>query len=116
MSRSTQPCLGRESKIIIDKYTGKSAVASRLEEYGIEVSAAELEVIVTRIKNIGDERKQLFDADILEIAEQVTGREIDVIPRRHQRDVNGRSRVACVHIVGGASFARAYQCLQLFTK
>ena len=72
--------LGRERKIIIDKYTGKSAVASRLDEYGIEVSAAELEVIVMRIKNMGDERKQLFDADILEIAEQVTGREIDVIP------------------------------------
>jgi 2-isopropylmalate synthase len=72
--------LGRERQIIIDKYTGKSAVASRLDEYGIEVSAAELEVIVTRIKNMGDERKQLFDADILEIAEQVTGREIDVIP------------------------------------
>src|SRR5258706_884687 len=73
--------LGRERKIIIDKYTGKSAVASRLEEYDIEVSAAELEVIVTRIKNLGDERKQLFDADILEIAEQITGRAIDVIPR-----------------------------------
>jgi len=72
--------LGRERKIVIDKYTGKSAVAARLDEYGIEVSAAELEVIVTRIKNTGDQRKQLFDADILEIAEQVTGREIDVIP------------------------------------
>ena len=73
--------LGRERKIVIDKYTGKSAVAARLEEYDIEVSNAELEVIVSRIKNIGDQRKQLFDADILEIAEQVTGREIDVIPR-----------------------------------
>ena len=72
--------LGRERKIVIDKYTGKSAVMARLDEYGIEVSAAELEVIVSRIKNIGDQRKQLFDADILEIAEQVTGREIDVIP------------------------------------
>ena len=72
--------LGRERKIVIDKYTGKSAVAARLDEYGIEVSLAELEVIVTRIKNIGDQRKQLFDADILEIAEQVTGREMDVIP------------------------------------
>ena len=72
--------LGRERKIVIDKYTGKSAVAARLDEYGIEVSAAELEVIVTRIKNTGDQRKQLFDADILEIAEQVTGRELDVIP------------------------------------
>jgi DNA-binding Lrp family transcriptional regulator len=55
-------------------------VSARLEEYGIEVSAAELEVIVTRIKNLGDERKQLFDTDIIEIAERVTGREIDVIP------------------------------------
>jgi len=72
--------LGRERKIIIDKYTGKSAVASRLEEYDIEVSAAELEVIVARIKNMGDDRKRIFDADILEIAERVTGRAIDVIP------------------------------------
>ncbi len=72
--------LGRERKIVIDKYTGRSAVAARLDEYGIDVSTAELEVIVTRIKNVGDRRKQLFDADILEIAEQVTGREIDVIP------------------------------------
>jgi homocitrate synthase len=72
--------LGRERKIVIDKYTGKSAVASRLDEYGIEVSVAELEVIVTRIKSLGDDRKQLFDSDILQIAEQVTGREIDIIP------------------------------------
>ena len=72
--------LGRERKIVIDKYTGKSAVASRLDEYGIEVSPAELDVIVMRIKNLGDNRKQLFDTDIIEIAEQVTGRDIDVIP------------------------------------
>ena len=72
--------LGRERKIVIDKYTGKSAVASRLYEYGIEVSPAELDVIVTRIKNLSDNRKQLFDTDIIEIAEKVTGREIDVIP------------------------------------
>jgi isopropylmalate/homocitrate/citramalate synthase len=72
--------LGRERKIVIDKYTGKSAVAARLEEYDVPVSPAELEVIVGRIKGLGDERKQLFDADILEIAEQVTGRAIDVIP------------------------------------
>ena len=72
--------LGRERKIVIDKYTGKSAVVARLEEYGVEVSPSELDVIVNRIKNLGDNRKQLFDTDILEIAEQVTGRELDVIP------------------------------------
>jgi isopropylmalate/homocitrate/citramalate synthase len=72
--------LGRERKIVIDKYSGKSAVAARLEEYGIEVSFAELEVIVSRLKNLADDRKQLFDTDILELAEQVSGRELDVIP------------------------------------
>lgn len=76
--------LGRERKIVIDKYTGKSAVAARLEEYGIAVSAAELEVIVNRIKSLGDERKQLFDSDILQIAEQVTGRYLDIIPHSIQ--------------------------------
>ena len=72
--------LGRERKIVIDKYTGKSAVASRLDEFGIVVSDAELDVIVNRIKNLGDHRKNVFDSDIIEIAEEVTGREIDVIP------------------------------------
>lgn len=72
--------LGRERKIVIDKYTGKSAVAARLDEYGIEVSPAELEVIVARIKNLDENSKQLFDTDIIDIAEQVTGRVIDVIP------------------------------------
>lgn len=74
--------IGRERKIIIDKYTGKSAVSNRLEEFGIEISESELDVIVNRIKNLGDHRKNIFDADILEIAEEVTGREIDVIPHK----------------------------------
>jgi len=72
--------LGRQRKIVIDKYTGKSAVAARLEEYGVQVSPAELEVIVSRIKLLGDQRKQIFDSDIIDIAEQVTGRKLDIIP------------------------------------
>jgi DNA-binding Lrp family transcriptional regulator len=65
---------------VIDKYTGKSAVRARLEEYGVEVSEAELVDIVFQIKNLGDQRKRLFDTDIIEIAEKVTDREIDVFP------------------------------------
>jgi 2-isopropylmalate synthase len=72
--------LGRERKIIIDRYTGKSAVKTRLDEYGIEVSDDELARIVEGIKDLGDHRKQLFDTDIIEISERVTGRDIDVIP------------------------------------
>jgi 2-isopropylmalate synthase len=79
---SLDPALvGRERKIVIDKYTGKSAVVNQLAQYDITVNPDELEAIVSEIKKIGDNRKLLFDADILEIAEKVTGRIIDVIPK-----------------------------------
>jgi len=73
--------LGRERKIVIDKYTGKSAVEARLKEFGIKVSQTDLENIVAAIKEAGDQRKQLFDTDIIDITERITGRELDVIPR-----------------------------------
>lgn len=73
--------IGRERKIVIDKYTGKRAVQANLQNYGIQVSDEELNRIVEEIKQIGDKRKMLFDADILEIAEKVIGRTLDVIPK-----------------------------------
>jgi 2-isopropylmalate synthase len=73
--------LGRERRIVIDKYTGKRAVVARLLEYGVTATDSEFDSIVEEIKNIGDKRKFLFDADIIEIAEQVTRRSLDVIPR-----------------------------------
>ena len=72
--------IGRERKIVIDKYTGKRAVSAKLEEYGIRLSMVDLEKIVEEIKAVGDSRKLLFDADIIEITEKVIGRQIDVIP------------------------------------
>ena len=72
--------IGRERKIVIDKYTGKLAVQARLDEYDVKVGPEELEQIVHEIKSVGDSRKLLFDTDIIEIAEHVTGRMLDVIP------------------------------------
>jgi len=73
--------IGRERKIIVDKYTGKRAVQSKLDDYSIKVSDDELKLIVAEIKHIGDERKILHDSDILEIAERVTGKTNEVIPK-----------------------------------
>ena len=73
--------IGRERKIVIDKYTGKRAVLSRLAEYDISINRQELEDIVEEIKKVGDNRKLIFETDIIEIAEKVTGRNIDVIPK-----------------------------------
>lgn len=73
--------LGRERKIVIDKYTGKRAVAARLQEYGVEFTPEDLEKTVEAIKLAGDTRKFLFDADIIEIAEKVIGQTLNIIPK-----------------------------------
>ena len=73
--------IGRERKIVIDKYTGKRAVVARLAEYDVQVTDEQVEAIVEEIKHVGDQRKFLFDADIIEIAERITKQTLDVIPR-----------------------------------
>ncbi|MFH0875511.1 MAG: homocitrate synthase [archaeon] len=72
--------IGRVRKIIIDKYTGKRAVASKLSDYGIECTDEQLLKIITEIKNIGDERKIVHETEILEIAEKITGIKTEIIP------------------------------------
>ncbi|MEM4397249.1 MAG: homocitrate synthase [Candidatus Woesearchaeota archaeon] len=72
--------IGRERKIIVDKYTGKAAVKSKLNDYNIQVTEEQLEKIVNEIKKIGDERKILHDIDIIEIAEKVIGKNTNIIP------------------------------------
>ena len=71
----------RQRKIIVDRYTGKRAVAQKLEEYNIEVSNEELLKIVMAIKDFGDENKIVHDTDILEIAENITGKRVLSIPQ-----------------------------------
>ena len=73
--------IGRQRTIIVDKYAGKTAVRAKLKDFGIRVSEGELMKIVKEIKRVGDERKILHDADIIEIAEEITGRTSQVIPR-----------------------------------
>jgi 2-isopropylmalate synthase len=95
--------IGRERRIIIDKYTGKRAVAARLSEYGVNVEGEQLERIVDEIKRIGDERKYLHDADIIEVAEKVTGQDIDIFPK----DINAIVMIAVEsHVYTGSVVRR----------
>jgi 2-isopropylmalate synthase len=100
--------LGRERKIVIDKYTGKKAVLSRLREYDITVSPEELQGIVDEIKLIGDNRRMIFDTDIIEIAEKVTGRNIDVIPK----EINALINIAVESHVYTSAVVRRLKNLQ----
>lgn len=60
----------RERRIIVDKYTGRSAVRSRLEKLGVTLDEHKLSQVVQTIKN-DQVRSSYSDADILNLAQQM---------------------------------------------
>ena len=81
--------IGRERTIAVDKYTGKLAVENKLANYGITgLSNQEILDIVYKIKDLGDRKKIILDGEILEIYEQVTGRNGVHIPQNIEAIIN----------------------------
>ncbi|PSP33288.1 2-isopropylmalate synthase [Halobacteriales archaeon QH_10_67_22] len=66
--------VGRERRLALGKHAGRAGVEAALAEHGVEVDDDDLSEVVTRIKEIGDRGKRVTDADLLTIAEEVTGR------------------------------------------
>jgi D-citramalate synthase len=69
--------VGRERRLALGKHAGRAGVEAALAEHGVDVGDDELSEVVTRVKEIGDRGKRVTDADLLAIAEEVTGREHD---------------------------------------
>ncbi|WP_135533620.1 MULTISPECIES: (R)-citramalate synthase [Halostella] len=67
--------VGRERRIVLGKHTGRAGARAALDEHGVDVSDEELTEVVQRVKEIGDRGKRVTDADLLAIAEEVTGRD-----------------------------------------
>ena len=67
--------VGRERRIVLGKHTGRAGARAALEEHGLDVSDEDLTEVVRRVKEIGDRGKRVTDADLLAIAEEVTGRD-----------------------------------------
>ena len=81
--------IGRQRTIAVDKYTGKLAVERKLADYGITgLSNQEILDIVYKIKDLGDRKKIILDGEILEIYEQVTGRNGVIIPQQIEAIIN----------------------------
>jgi len=69
--------VGRERRLVQGKHAGRAGVQAALDEHGVEVSDDELGDVVARVKELGDRGKRVTDADLLAIAEEVTGKERD---------------------------------------
>ena len=63
--------VGRRRQILVDRYAGKKAVEEKLKELGITVNDDQLSKIVKKIKEVADTKRNFYDEDILEIAEEV---------------------------------------------
>jgi 2-isopropylmalate synthase len=59
----------RETLLVLGKHSGKHAVQSRLEHLGIHLRADELEEVTTRVKELADRRKFVYDEDLLALVE-----------------------------------------------
>ncbi len=101
--------VGRERRLALGKHTGRAGVTATLEEHGVEASDDEVAEIAKRVTELGDRGRRVTDADLLAVAEDVTGDDrervvelLDLtatsggpVPTASVRlDVNGEERVA----------------------
>jgi 2-isopropylmalate synthase len=57
----------RETQLVLGKHSGRHAVESRLAALGVSVSAEELDDLTTRVKTLADEKKFVYDEDLLQL-------------------------------------------------
>ncbi|EMA42627.1 (R)-citramalate synthase [Halobiforma nitratireducens] len=65
--------VGRERRLALGKHTGRAGVEATLEEHGVEATDDEVAAIAERVTELGDRGRRVTDADLLAIAEDVTG-------------------------------------------
>jgi 2-isopropylmalate synthase len=59
----------RETSLVLGKHSGKHAVESRLLALGLAPKADELEVITTQVKALADQKKFVYDDDLLALVQ-----------------------------------------------
>jgi len=69
--------VGRERRLVLGKHAGRAGVRAALAEHDVEVGDDDLVTVVERVNELGERGKRVTDADLLAIADDVTGRSGD---------------------------------------
>jgi 2-isopropylmalate synthase len=69
----------RETSLVLGKHSGKHAVESRLLALGLAPKADELEEITTKVKALADQKKFVYDDDLLTMVQQAPERRTRLI-------------------------------------
>ncbi|MFH1504533.1 MAG: 2-isopropylmalate synthase [Candidatus Omnitrophota bacterium] len=61
-----------KSRIILGKHSGRHALTKRLEKLGFKFSESKIKVIFKQFKQLADKKKEVFDDDLVALAEEET--------------------------------------------
>ncbi len=68
MDPSTIGCV--ETRLVLGKHSGRHAFGKRLTELGFPLTEKQLEAVFARFKVLADKKKEIFDEDIIALAEE----------------------------------------------
>ncbi|QSZ68290.1 2-isopropylmalate synthase [Methanofollis aquaemaris] len=69
----TPESVGRTRRIVLGKHSGSASVGAALKELGYHCTEVQHAEVVARVKALGDEGRRVTDADLMAIADSVTG-------------------------------------------
>ncbi|MCX9014465.1 MAG: 2-isopropylmalate synthase [Candidatus Methanoperedens sp.] len=69
----TPEMVGHKRRIVLGKHAGKHAIKQSLESAGLHPTDEQLNLIIKRVKDIGDKGKRVTDADLYAITESIMG-------------------------------------------
>lgn len=61
-----------KSQIVLGKHSGRHALAKRLEKLGFKFSKRKIDIIFKQFKQLADKKKEIFDDDLIALAEEET--------------------------------------------
>jgi 2-isopropylmalate synthase len=67
-----------KSQIVLGKHSGRHALAKRLEKLGFRFSQERINVIFRQFKALADKKKEIFDDDLIALAEEQTKPKIKI--------------------------------------
>jgi len=98
-----------ESRLILGKLSGRHMLGRKLEELGMPVDSARLEEIYKAFKALADKKKNVYDEDIIALAEPASGRSLNYLVLEDLEIESGTKKVpaAAVTLRRGKKILRA---------